>query len=253
MSKLFAVCGSPHSGKTTAALKIAQEIYRSEKGASVVYLSPDQKTPSLGYLFPNCRDSDLRSLGAALDKTDIFKEDVIRQFVNTKTMLNFAFLGFKLGENRYSYPVFTDDKVSQFISALKDTADYIVIDCTCSDGDLLSRIGKRDCDAAVQLFNPDIRSMVYYASCVNEFVPIERKKLKVMNVRENGLCFPIEETKAHFGEPDVVLPYSLPLRQQMITGTLSEVLRDGKYTKAVSKIVKALTGMPSDADEAKVE
>lgn len=240
MSKIIAVCGGPNSGKTTAALKIAQEIYWQKKGTSVLFLSPDLETPSLGYLFPNCKDVDLHSVGAALDKTDIFKEDLMRQFVNTRTMLNFAFLGFKLGENKYSYPQFTDDKVGQFFAAMRDTADYIVIDCTCSEEDLISRIAKRDCDVAVQIFNPDIRSMVYYASCVNQFVTVEGKKLKVMNIMDNDLYLPIDETKTHFGDMDFVLPYSRPLKQQMITGALSEKLHDGDYCKVVESIAKAL-------------
>ena len=40
MSKMIAVCGAPGSGKTTAALKIAEEIYYAKKG-SVIFLSPD--------------------------------------------------------------------------------------------------------------------------------------------------------------------------------------------------------------------
>lgn len=102
MSKIIAVCGGPDSGKTTVALKMAQEIYRERKGNTVVFLSPDLETPSLGFLFPNGKDQELHSVGKALDKTDIFKEDVMKQFVNVKTMLNFAFLGFKLGENKYT-------------------------------------------------------------------------------------------------------------------------------------------------------
>lgn len=240
MSKIIAVCGGPNSGKTTAALKIAQSIYRRKKGTSVLFLSPDLETPSLGYLFPNCKDVDLHSLGAALDKTDIFKEDVMRQFVNTRTMLNFAFLGFKLGENKYSYPQFTDDKVDQFFSVLRETAEYIVIDCTCNEDDLISRVAKRDCDVAVQLYNPDIRSMVYYASCVNQFVIIEGKKLKVMNIMDNDLYLPIDETKTYFGDIDMILPYSRALKQQMITGTLSEKLHDPKYTQAIEQIAETL-------------
>ena len=33
MGKMIAVCGAPGSGKTTAALKIAEEIYYAKKGS----------------------------------------------------------------------------------------------------------------------------------------------------------------------------------------------------------------------------
>ena len=40
MSKLIAVCGSPESGKTTLALKLAQELYYTKK-TSVLFFSVD--------------------------------------------------------------------------------------------------------------------------------------------------------------------------------------------------------------------
>ena len=65
MGKMIAVCGSPNCGKTTAALKLAQEIYGLKK-TSVMFLSPDLNVPCMAYLFPNGKDADLYSLGVAL-------------------------------------------------------------------------------------------------------------------------------------------------------------------------------------------
>ena len=58
MSKMIAVCGAPGSGKTTAALKIAEEIYYAKKG-SVIFFSPDLNVPCLAYIFPNCKEAEL--------------------------------------------------------------------------------------------------------------------------------------------------------------------------------------------------
>lgn len=55
MGKMIAVCGAPGSGKTTAALKIAEEIYYAKKG-SVIFLSPDLNVPCLAFVFPNCKE-----------------------------------------------------------------------------------------------------------------------------------------------------------------------------------------------------
>jgi len=52
MSKIIAVCGSPSSGKTSLAIKLAQELYYSKK-ASVLLLSVDLNVPIMGYLFPH--------------------------------------------------------------------------------------------------------------------------------------------------------------------------------------------------------
>ena len=239
MGKMIAVCGSPNSGKTTAALKRAQEIYGLKK-ASLMFLSPDLNVPCMAYLFPNGKDSDLYSLGVALDKTDIYKEDVLKQTVNVKTMQNFGFLGFKLGENRYSYPRPTEDKVNQLFAVMKDNADYVIVDCTCDPDDIVSSIAKRDCDVAVQMFSPDMKCISYYASCVNQFLLIEGKKLKVLNVMDKDIYVPIYEAETHFKGKDFKLPYERMLKQQMITGTLSERIGNCKYRSEIERLAKAV-------------
>ena len=237
MSKLIAVCGSPCSGKTTFSLKIAQEIYGMKK-TSVMFISPDTSVPAMAYLFPNGKDSELYSLGAVIDKTDIYTEDIMKQTVNVKTMQNFGFLGFKLGENRYSYPRPTEDKVTRLFNVLKDSAEYVICDCTCDHDDLVSSVAKRDCSIALQLFVPDMKCISYYASCVSQFLTIEEKKLKVLNIMERDIYLPIDETMAHFHGMDFMLPYERNLKQQLITGTVSERLPHGKYRDVVAAIAR---------------
>ena len=239
MSKLIAVCGSPHSGKTTAALKLAQEIYHAKK-TSVMFVSPDMSVPCMAYLFPNGKDSDLYSLGVVLDKTDIFREDVLKQSVFVKTMQNFGLLGFKLGENRYSYPRPTEDKVTRLFTVLRDSVEYVICDCTCDTDDLISSIAKRDCDVAIQMYSPDMKCISYYASCVNQFLLIEDKKLKVLNVMDKDIYVPIYETETHFKGMDFKLPYERELKQQMITGTISERLGSCKYRAEIERLAKAV-------------
>ena len=239
MGKMIAVCGSPNCGKTTVALKLAQEIYHL-KETTVMFLSPDINVPCMAYLFPNGKDSELYSLGTALDKTDIYKEDVIRQTVNVKTMQNFGFLGFKLGENRYSYPRPTEDKVTQLLAVLREFSEYVIVDCSCDLDDMVSNIAKRDCDIAVQMYSPDLKCVAYYASCVNQFLMIEGKKIKVMNTMENDVYLPIFETDKHFHGMDFTLPYERILRQQMITGTSSERIGNCKFRSETDRLAKAV-------------
>ena len=99
MAKLVAVWGSPNSGKTTFAVKLASAIY-SEYNSTVMLVCPDMETPTLPVLFPNAKRDDLSSIGAALAKTEVTKDDVIRQTVSIKGMQNFGVVGFKDGENK---------------------------------------------------------------------------------------------------------------------------------------------------------
>ncbi len=234
MSKTIAVCGSPGSGKTSVALKLAQEIYYTKQEA-VVFLSSDIMIPSMGYIFPNGKSSELYSVGVALDKTDIYREDVLKQMVNLKTLRNFGLLGYTLGENEYSYPKPTQDKVDELFRSIREIAEYIIVDCTNEKDDLISRTASSRADVLIQLINPDIKSMTYYAS---QAIPVHDHKILVMNILDHDLYLPIDEVKAHFKEICAVLPYSRPLKQQAITGTLAERLNDGKFHTQLAQIAR---------------
>ena len=237
MSKLIAVCGSPESGKTTAALKLAQELYYEKKG-TVLFLSPDMSVPALAYIFPHCKDSDLFSVGKALDKTDIFRENVMKQLVSVKTMLNFGFLGFKAGENKFSYPRPTEDKVMALFQVVKEMSDYAVVDCVSDADDLISRLALREADHVIQLVTPDLKCMAYYSSQSDMFAAADNYCIKVMCVRDKDLYMPTEEVGTHFKDIAFTLPYSRTLKQQVITGTLSERLPDRKYREQIALIAK---------------
>ena len=237
MSKIIAVCGSPESGKTTAALKTAQELYYNKKG-SVIFFSPDMNVPAMAFIFPHCKDSDLFSIGKALDKTDIYKEDVMKQLVSVKTMLNFGFLGYKATENKFSYPRPTEDKVMALFRAMKEIADYVVVDCTSDADDLTSRMAMHEADSVIQMITPDLKCMSYYSSQTDMFGAVDDRCIKVMNTRDRDLYLPTEEVKVHFKNIQFTLPYSRPLKQQVITGTLSERLADRKYREQIATIAK---------------
>jgi len=101
MSKLIAVWGTPDSGKTTFATKLARSIYE-EYQSTVIVVYADNETPTLPVIFPNYKKEDMFSVGAALAKTDVTQEDVVKQLVTVKDKQNFGFLGFTDGENRWT-------------------------------------------------------------------------------------------------------------------------------------------------------
>ena len=239
MGKMIAVCGAPGSGKTTAALKIAEEIYYAKKG-SVIFLSPDLNVPCLAFVFPNCKEEELYSVGVALDRTDIYREDVLRQINHVKTMENFGFLGYKAGENKYTYPRPTEDKVLDLFRCMSDIAEYIVIDCVSDNDDLISSIAIREADKVILAVTPDLKCMTYYGSNGDAFLGCADKSEYVMNIMDNDLFLPIEEVKSHFKKIEYVLPYSHALKQQTITGTLSERLADRKYREVISNLARAV-------------
>lgn len=196
--------------------------------------------PCLAYIFPNCKEAELYSVGVALDRTDIYREDVLRQMNHVKTMENFGFLGYKAGENSFSYPKATEDKILNLFSLLKELADYVVVDCAGNADELISSMAKSHADRLIQLITPDLKCMAYYSSNAGMFEMSASNRIKVMNIADKDLFLPITEVANHFKGVDFTLPFSKALKQQTITGTLSERLPDAKYRSVAAGIAKAV-------------
>lgn len=238
MAKLIALTGSPDSGKTVNGIKLAQEIYEMTK-RRVIFLCPDLTVPVMGYLFPHSRDDDLQSLGMALDHTDIYKEDVLRRIVTVKTMSDFGYLGFKAGENKYTYPRPTEDKILQLTSVLLQVAEYVVADCDSDPSELISAVLKTEANTTLRFVTPDVKSMAYFASN-GDSVEAATKRLTVLSTKDRDIFLPVEEVKAHFGDVRFTLPYCAELKKQAYCGTLSEPLPDKKYRGLLNEIAKAV-------------
>lgn len=239
MSKVIAVCGSPSSGKTTTALKLAQELYlRTQK--PVLFFSVDLTVPAMGFLFPHRKEADLFSVGKVLDKTDVYPDDVLRNLVMAEGMPNLGYLGFKVGENKYSYPRPTEDKIGQLFCSMRNLAAYTVVDSVSDSSDLLSAMARKEAELLLQVASPDIKCMAYYLSHEDLFAGKQHSTLPILNIPQRDVYLPIADMRAYFGSAALTLPYSHALKQQSITGTLSHKLMDRLYTNAMAGVVKAV-------------
>ena len=96
----------------------------------------------------------------------------------------------------------------------------------------------RDSNTNIQLVSPDLRCMGYYSAYNEMYNTITDKSIKVINCLDNDIFLPIEEIKAHFNGVDFILPYSRELKQQAITGTLPDRIKDDKYKNICFNIAK---------------
>ena len=157
MPKIIAFYGSPGSGKTSIALKTAMETYIQTKDEIIAFLSPDMTVPSVALLFPNYAPDEVVSLSEIFDNTAITNESLLKNGVTVKNMKDFFALGFKAGENRYSFPTPTPEKINSLFSALSDVAGYIFVDCTNDEGDEISKKALAIADAVVRIITPDLK------------------------------------------------------------------------------------------------
>ena len=159
--KIIAVWGSPHSGKTTFATKLATAIYSSFE-STVITLYTDLQTPMIPVLFPFDKPEDLGSVGYPLSRTDVEQSDIINNLVTIKEMQNFGFLGYRTGENRYTYPKFGKAKAEDLLNALCKLADYVIVDCTSDlEGNTLAQTAIEKADQIIRLSSPDLSSLSF--------------------------------------------------------------------------------------------
>ena len=240
MAKMIAVIGSPGSGKTTVTLKLAQELYCATTNGAVIYLSPSLKVPAIGVLFPNYTPDSIFSLGEMLDKTDIYEEDILNHLVTVKSMNNFGCLGYKAGENKFSFPVLTEDKVKSLFDVLHKMAGYVFVDCTEEENDLISQYALGVADEVILVLSPDLKSMVYLSSNESTLGSHADSAVRVLNINENELYPPVDDVKSNVRNISFVLPFSKQIRGQHLDGLLYERAKDKKYRSELSKIVNTI-------------
>lgn len=237
----LAVWGSPGSGKTTVAVKLARHLAAKKK--NVVLLLCDMTAPMLPCI---CPPGDLEggcSLGSVLAAAHISGSLVKRNLVTHKRYAGLAFLGMQKGENEYTYPPYTAGQASELLGCLKGIAPYVIIDCgSYIANDILSAVALMESDAVLRLANCNLKSVSYLSSQL----PLLRdnkwdadRQYRVVNDVKT------DEADGHaeraLGNVAFKLPHSPELSRQALAGDLLSALclRD---SKGFRKGLEAISG-----------
>ena len=240
MSKVIAIWGSPNSGKTSFAVKLANAVYDSFS-ATVIVVCPDMTTPGLPVLFPGAKSEDLCSLGTALSKAEITQDEIVKAIATVKSKQNMGFLGFCDGENKYTYPAYDEQKATELLDILKTLAQVIIVDCSSLLTDTLSAVAVKNADEVICLATPDLKCISYFSSQLPLFADLKTDRhIQGINVIENDCYMPVQDAKTHFKEVSFVLPYCHEIRQQALDGTLTKPVSDKKYTRKMTAIAENL-------------
>lgn len=240
MGKIIAVSGPPGSGKTTLSVKLAQEIYAATK-SQVVYFSPDMLIPTLGVLFPTQKKENLKSIGSVLDRIPLTGDDILSVVATTKGMDNLGYLGYRSGEHPYTYSALTENKALELLACLKECSDYLIVDCDRNRDNLISILARSIADHVVYVHNPDLRSLLYYAT-----EPMQECSIKVLNILEDGVFLPVQEANIHFGKFAHTCAYSKAVRVQMLEGELTKYVQDVGYRASLHKLAAVVLGNPPE-------
>ncbi|HBH95714.1 MAG TPA: AAA family ATPase [Ruminococcaceae bacterium] len=238
-NQVLAVWGSPSSGKTIMSVKLARYIASQKK--NVILVLADMSAPPLPYV---CPSSDLESelslgniLGAAHVDGNLVKQNAILHKKN-EYLTMFAMLK---GENAFSYAPYTETQARELIHALRQLADYIIIDCTSNiTNDVLSAVSLIESDAVLRLVSCDLKSISYLNSQLPLLLDNKFNANKQYKAASNVSSFQADdEIEQIVGGVNFKIPHSDEVYKQFLAGNLFGGLteKDSRdFRKAVSKI-----------------
>lgn len=244
-NQMLAVWGSPGSGKTATAVKLAVGIARQKR--DVALLLCDMNTPMLPCICPPNELEEEHSLGSILAASHVSESLVRHNCMTHKRFRHLTILGMRKGENEYTYPVYERQQAEELLNCLRGIAPYIIIDCGSHiANDILSAIALMEADAVLRLVNCDLKSISYLSSqlpLLKENQWDAEKQYKVAsNVRPGEAGGHIEQV---LGSTAFQLPHSSEVSAQVLEGNLFRELslKDSRgYRKVLESIIKEVFG-----------
>jgi MinD-like ATPase involved in chromosome partitioning or flagellar assembly len=221
-------------------MKLARELEAVKKNVIVIFA--DLFCPVLSTVMPSV-DVKSRTLGSLLSKPHIKQNDIMQTAIPYPKHEHIALIGYKNGDNIFTYSEFLAERVAEFISQLRKVTDYVIIDCSSvltEDG--FTTIALQQADRVLRLCNADLKAFSYFTS---HLPLISRAKFKAdshIKVLSNIKPGQEENTfRSVYGDVKYALPHVREIEPQFYSAGLLDALsgRDGKkYNAEIKKMAR---------------
>ncbi|MGL5434556.1 MAG: MinD/ParA family ATP-binding protein [Lachnospiraceae bacterium] len=239
--RVLAIMGSPASGKTMAAIKLAQALAFRKKNVVVVFCHPF--TPTIPTVVSAGVTHDT-SLGALFTAPSLTQKQILDACVPVKENGYISLLGYREREHLMHFPKITKDKVLECFVSLRYLADYIILDCsTAFEADQASLVAMDVADQVLFFTTSNLKGLAYYESHAailqdNRFWPEKKVVIGNQKVGQDW-----EVLSGVFGGTDYVLPYTTELeRQENELQLFCPLLgaESGTYQAEINRMVREL-------------
>ncbi|WP_353852758.1 ParA family protein [Dehalobacter restrictus] len=237
--QILAVWGSPSSGKTVTVVKIAKELSINRKNVAVVFC--DEVCPVLPTVLKTKKTVE-GSIGEVLSAPSVTQELILKNCVCPGKNSYISFLGYKAGENVFTYAEYAKERAVDLLVLLRHIADYVVVDCSSALTDsILSTAALEVADTVLRLGSCDLKSVSYFMSCLpliadRRFKP-EKHIRALSNVKPRQDSGGYENT---YGGVSYRLPHVAAIEEQFYSLALLDGL-SGKEAKAYETVIRAIT------------
>lgn len=249
---MLAIAGSPGSGKTSLAIKLAAEIAGKRK--NVVVVCSDPFVPSIPFLIPMTMEQDV-SLGALLTAPALTQEKILKACVPVPESEYVSLLGYKMGENLMAYPKVTRERAVEFLVCLRHLADYVILDCTSVfEADVFSILAMEMADRVLRMGTSNLRGISYYRSHggMLEGRPDIGKYLSAIGNYKTGQEW--EAAAGQYGGASFIFPYVAELERQYDEGRLWDAMTSKEavpFQAEVKKLLAAAFGLCEERGSAR--
>lgn len=181
------------------------------------------------------------SVGELLSAPGMTQEQVLKTCVPCEKHPYISFLGYKAGENVFTYAEYSKEKAVDMLVLLRHIADYVIVDCTSVlTGNVLATAALEVADDVLRVCGCDLKAISYFAS----YLPlIEDRKFKPeQHIRALSNTRPYQggmEYENSFGGVKYRLPYLPIVEEQAATLKLLEPLA-GKEAKSYEPVIAAI-------------
>lgn len=242
---MLAVWGSPGSGKTVTAAKIAKMLSARKK--NVVLLLCDMAAPMLPCICPADALESNGSLASVLAAARISENLIKHNLVTFKRNSCLAVLGLLERQNEYSTPPFTQKQVVELLDGLRQIAPYVIVDCgSYIANDILSAVALMEADSVLRLANADLKSISYLSSQLpllrDAKWDTDKQYKTASNVKSQQAG---DHMSQALGTVAFTLPHSAELEGQYLAGNLLADLsmKDSRvFRKEIEKIAREVFG-----------
>ena len=211
--KMLTIMGSPGSGKTTTAVKLARTLAARRKDVILVLCDPS--TTVIPALLPAGTAHDT-SLGFLLTAPGLTQAGILNACVPAPGSEYISLLGYKTGESLMNYPKVTRDKALELFVSLRYLADYIIIDCaTVFEADPASFVAIETADRVLKMGTANLKGISWFQTHTPMLADSRyRRDRQVAAIGNLKVGQDWESVSGQYGGVDFMLPYTAELEQQ---------------------------------------